>query len=349
MTITRHNYEVFLVDYLDGRLNPSLVAELLVFLDLNPEIKEELDGLQDAVLIGETIPYPDRSNLKKKSFLKNGIDDEFEYLSIASAEGIITQSEKEALESILQEDPKKQILHLTFQKAIVNPDKTTIYALKSRLKRTSLIPIRVSTFRQSISIAATIALVIGVYTISKLMVNNDSLNKYSKATIAESTTTPAITTTNEVQNNIAPLKVEPIRTKPDQEFIGDNKKTISTPKIVRINIEESIPNIIHRIDFSEPAIPENPQTEQLAEIASKYALVNRVSNEQFAQQESSNRRNDAKEIGVFEIIQYGVQSFGKLIGSDINLKANKDEKGNIEKINFESNLVAFSAPVRKKE
>ena len=348
MTINRHNYEEFLVDYLDGRLNPSLVAELLVFLDQNPDVKDELDGLQDVVLIGETIAYPNKSTLKKKSFLKNGIDDEFEYLCIASAEDILSQDERATLEKIIQEEPNKQFHYLIFQKTIINPDLSITFPAKSRLKRASLVPIRLSTLRRAISIAASVAIIIGGYTIGTLMLNNNPSDNYFKPNIAESTIPVVKTTTTEVQNKVASTNEKPIRTIPNQENISEKNEAVSTQKSARINIEESIPNIIRSIEIKEISIQENPQPEQLAEFVAKYATAYQVPNN-YTQQESNVKGNRAKEVGVFEIIQYGVQSFGKLIGSDINLKANKDKKGNIEKINFESSLVAFSAPVRIKD
>lgn len=345
MTLNRQNYEVFLVDYLDGKLNPSMVAELMIFLDHNPDIKDELDGLEDAVLVNEAIAYPDKSTLKKKSFLKNGIDNEFEYLCIASVEGIITHDEGVALERIVQENVAKQNHLLTFQKAKVTAETAIAYPAKSRLKRTSLIPIRYSTLKLSISVAATITLLIGIYTIDKLMVNSNQID-YSTSTIAESTIPAVKAITNEVQNRVVSTIEKTARSSPERIIIDKSIQTNKEEKSTRLNIEESIPNFIHRIDLKSEPIQDNPQQEQFAQLAAQYASANQIPIDQlYAQQESDTR----KELGIFEVIQFGVKSFGKLVGRDINLKAEKDRKGNIEKFCFESNLVAFSTSVRKNE
>ena len=346
MTLNRQNYEVFLVDYLDGKLTPSLVAELMTFLDHNPDIKDELDGLEDAVLVNETIAYPDKSTLKKKSFLKNGIDNEFEYLCIASVEGIITHDEKFALERIVQENADKQNHLLTFQKAKVTPNTAIAYPAKSRLKRTSLIPIRYSTLKLSISVAATITLLIGIYTIDKFMVNSNQINNHSTSTIAESTIPTVNKIDNEVQNSVVSTIEKTATISPEKTITVKSVLANKEVKSTRLNIEESIPNFIHRIDLKNEPIQDSPQQEQLAKLAAQYASANQIPIDQlYAQQESGTR----KELGIFEVIQFGVKSFGKLVGKDINLKAEKDRKGNIEKLCFESNLVAFSTPVRKNE
>lgn len=45
MEINLNNYEVYLIDYLDNKLNPIEVAELLLFLEKHPDIKEEFEGI----------------------------------------------------------------------------------------------------------------------------------------------------------------------------------------------------------------------------------------------------------------------------------------------------------------
>jgi len=326
MTINWYNFEVFFVDYLDGRLSSSLVAELLMFLDQNADLKEEVEGIQDAVLIGETITYPDKSNLKKKSFLKNGIDDEFDYLCIASVEGILTVNERDTLEKIIREDPNKKIHYLTFQKAIINPDATITFPSKSRLKRTSLILNHPSKRRQLISIAATAAFIVGVYTTVQLMVS-EPVENYSKVSIAEPTISAVKTITDEVQNKVASTNKTIVRITPEQVILSENNKVIPLSPSARINIEEFIPNIIHRIEIKEISVQENHQPELLAQIVAKYNSTKPAPTDHlYTQQEFSKNGKRAREVGVFEIIQYGVQSFGKLIGNDINLDASKDNK-----------------------
>ena len=43
MKITRENYELFFVDYLDNKLSDSNILELMAFLAQNPDLEEELN------------------------------------------------------------------------------------------------------------------------------------------------------------------------------------------------------------------------------------------------------------------------------------------------------------------
>ncbi|RPH34284.1 MAG: hypothetical protein EHM93_01615 [Bacteroidales bacterium] len=342
MTINRLNYEIFLIDYLDGRLNASQVDELLLFLDKNPDIKEELEGIDDTVLIANSEVFPNKSSLKKKSFLKYGIDNEFDYLCIASVEGIITQSENAKLQNIVNEDLLKQKQLLAFQGLKVNPDSSITFSDKQWLKRSTIIPIRYSNIRFSISIAASIALIIGVYTIGRLMVSNNPLENYKNSTIAESTSPKAIINTEEVNPKGVTIYKEQNKVNPESKIVNNPILIEKEEKKPRINMEESIPNMIHRIDYNESNIQINHET-GIAQLASKYSQKNQILFvELYAQQENNKKIN---EFGAFEAIQYGVRSIGKLFGRDVKLDANKDKQGNIETIIFESKLVAFSTPL----
>ena len=46
MRITRDNYEVYFIDFIDGNLDASLQEEMQLFLAANPDLAEEMDGLE---------------------------------------------------------------------------------------------------------------------------------------------------------------------------------------------------------------------------------------------------------------------------------------------------------------
>ena len=65
MKINRNNYEAFLIDFLDGTLDAVLVAELMLFLEANPDIREEFDGIEDVSLESQNIHFTEKDFLKK--------------------------------------------------------------------------------------------------------------------------------------------------------------------------------------------------------------------------------------------------------------------------------------------
>ncbi|MHC1703346.1 MAG: anti-sigma factor [Tenuifilaceae bacterium] len=349
MNLNRQNYEVFLIDYLDGKLSPLESAELMAFLETNPDIKNELDGLRDVVLIDEPLSFPNKSDLKKKSFLKNGIDNEFDYLCITSIEGEDSLEEKKILDSLIKVDPKKENDFITFQKTKITPEKSIIYKEKEYLKRAKIVPIRLSTLRLATGIAASIAIILTVYGVFNITKDAKQVDNISK------NLTPVIIE-KKLETKVAEQKpIEIILSqeiKPENKLIAYNKEEEVKPiisEVQKITDREETPTIINRI---EPKIILSPYLINDDRIA--LAIIN--PNHQSNFMASNNpiqlgyyNQYNTKEIGVFEIIQYGIKSFGRLIGKDVKLEADRDKNGKIKKINFETDLIAFSAPIGKKE
>lgn len=337
MTINRLNYEIYLVDYLDGKLSASLVDELLLFLDQNPDIKEEFEGMEDAVLVAETTFFPNKSSLKKKSFLKDGIDNEFDYLCISAVEGILSNDEKIAFEKSLQGHPIKQNAYKSYQKTKIQTQQAIQYPHKSHLKRTAIIPIRYSYLRVSISVAATITLLLGVYTIGKLVIKENHIENTTIVTETFSNSNQNLSAV-EIKQPVAVFESHVIAEVQQNTIVQTNSEVNIPNNEVIIDREEYIPNSIKRKKLQPLKTEIDPQAEKLAQIVNKLYPEKQIIDEQLLAQHD--------ESSTFEAIQNGVRFFGKLIGSDIKLDANKDKKGNIEKISFESKLIAFSTQVK---
>jgi len=353
MKINKYNYEVFLIDYLDGTLNPSLTGELIVFLEQNPELKNQFDGLEDVVLVNEAIPYPNKADLKKKSFLRNGIENESEYLFIASIEGEISDEEKYRLDAIVNQNHTRNLDLLIYQKTIIKPSDSIVFPNKVKLKRSTIIPLRYSTLKRSIGIAASVGLLLSIYTIGKILVNTNPSHVLKKNDVVAS--------------------VNSILIKPKKELLLNNQSSLAkshdfvltkkTPKIhiksnkLGTNIgsqttrkEEPIPAKLLSINSKKIVVEKVTQNEEIMGLVASYPRHNSFSViDKNGYADNGTNKSGIREIGFFEILQYGIQSFGKLMGKDIHLNAKKDKNGIIEKLSFESSLIAFSTPIRKKQ
>ncbi len=68
MKITRENYEAFLLDRLEGNLDPLNEQLLVAFLEKNPDLNEHLEKTDLLYLSPDlNIIYPDKSSLKKRT------------------------------------------------------------------------------------------------------------------------------------------------------------------------------------------------------------------------------------------------------------------------------------------
>jgi hypothetical protein len=130
MQINRDNYEIFLIDHLEGNLEAGLEKELLLFLEANPDLNEEYQLLADTsyTLIPETDTVPDFTFLKKEPAYIT--QDEM----IASIEGDLNEEAEGDLQRKLVRFPAFQKDYRLFQLTKLVPE-ALVFEGKDRLKR----------------------------------------------------------------------------------------------------------------------------------------------------------------------------------------------------------------------
>jgi hypothetical protein len=86
--ITTNNYEAYLLDYVEEKLSPELIAELMLFFENNPDLKEDLEDFEIHELVAPSIKLLDKSQLKKNYDLITRSN--YEEFLIAEVEGLNT-------------------------------------------------------------------------------------------------------------------------------------------------------------------------------------------------------------------------------------------------------------------
>ena len=124
--INRNNYEAFLLDYVEQNLSPDVVAELMLFLEQNPDLKAELDEFENVTFTANpSTTFHDKRHLKQIAI---------EDLMIAEIEKLNTpQQSKELFEEIAQNANYKKLFS-TYQKTILTPT-PIVFADKNSLKQ----------------------------------------------------------------------------------------------------------------------------------------------------------------------------------------------------------------------
>ncbi len=154
--INRNNYEVYLIDYMDGKLDAVQVSELLLFLEQNRDIKEEFEGLDTINIAAEETVSFNRELLKKPTFAE--VKESYYPLLVNTIETTINLEEKQQLEKAKQVYPELVKEEQLFRSTVVTPDLSVTYPSKKELKKA--VPVRVD-FSMVIRIAAAILLLAG--------------------------------------------------------------------------------------------------------------------------------------------------------------------------------------------
>lgn len=131
--INRNNYEEYLLMYIDGELSPAEAKAVEAFLQANPDLKDELELLQQTVLQPEeSITFSGKDLLYRK---EEGIhlNNYQEYFLLYVDEELNT-SEKESVETFVLKNPELQD-EFTLLKQTVLPKETIIFINKEVLYR----------------------------------------------------------------------------------------------------------------------------------------------------------------------------------------------------------------------
>ena len=158
--ITRENYEIYFMDYMDGNLSARERAEVEAFLLVHPDLRELLDGMNEVWL-----EVPVEVFDKKEEIKRTVREREIEYYAIATAEGVITGEEQTWVDGNVDKDVFEREVE-TCAKIKVKPDPICRFEGKVGVYRKSGAVLFVKRYA---AIAAVVALggVVAIYSTRK--------------------------------------------------------------------------------------------------------------------------------------------------------------------------------------
>jgi hypothetical protein len=136
MTISENNYEAYMLDYLEGNLDPLMTAELMAFLVENPELEKLLPGYDGLVMNPGNEIYDAKAILKKDfSDIPVIQENNFDEFCIACSENLLNEQDRLRLAGYLKEHPAKQAAFDLFQQLRLTTDARVVFPGKSGLKK----------------------------------------------------------------------------------------------------------------------------------------------------------------------------------------------------------------------
>lgn len=177
MNINRHNYEEFLLLYVDGELPAAQAKELECFVEQNPDIQQELNSLLDAKLQAEDIPFGDISVLlqeERDAINANNYQEHF----LLYVDNELSAQQRKQTETFVLQHPHLQTNFTTLNKTKL-PNETIEYTNKPKLYKRER---TVVFYLQRLAVAAAfIGAMFFVWVIA---------GKNNTATLVATTTTP---------------------------------------------------------------------------------------------------------------------------------------------------------------
>jgi hypothetical protein len=360
MTPDRTNYEIWLIDYLDGNLDPRQVEQLMAFLNENPDIKEEFREMSNYSIRPGDIFFRNKSSLKKS--VSDISESQFEYLCIAASENDLSAAQTDELNEMIAESPEKRKTHELFQKLkLIAPE--VEFRNKSKLRKLTAGQriVRISVI--GLSAAATVSLMISI--LNPPLKNNTgkefglaiSTLKDSDTIVADKVKIAGIIQSGEKKEiNNTPVSIISSVPKTLSDEVKSPDKVLSSAES---STKNSIiqPVIISRIDFKQDVnIAGESSTGKLVAIKipdmQVFGIEEKSGFNAFIAKlfrEKIFKSNDpgTGQLKAYEIADAGINGLNKLLGWQMSLKKNKDAKGEVKSVYFSSRLLKFNAPVKK--
>ena len=168
MKIDLTNYESWFLDYFEGNLSAEKVAELFLFLEQHPKLKEEFESFELITLEDTHLSdvYEEKESLKKKSAINSeNINDWL----IDELEGNLDLQQRSALLLFLNSHSQFKQDRELFQHTKINADTSIIFPAKEKLKK------KIIVYSPTIQLwyaAASLILLIGAWLAFRLATND---------------------------------------------------------------------------------------------------------------------------------------------------------------------------------
>lgn len=231
MNINRHNYEEFFLLYIDKELGAEERAMVETFVAANPDLKEELELLQQTTFTADPVVDPQLvQSLLKVETEESSISEELLLLHLDKE---LSAQQTAEVEQALQKDEQLQKEFRWLQRSQLTADETIVFPDKSILYRESQ-PARVfylgtAARRWAAAAAVIVLLASGMWLMNNKQENNNNLAVAKPETQSSSSTVPKV----EQQNNNQPAETKKydVSTEPQKQDLAVaavNKHTTNT-------------------------------------------------------------------------------------------------------------------------
>jgi len=250
MNITRHNYEEFFLLYIDNELSATDRKAVEEFAEQNPDLKGELEMLQQSMLRPDKdIVFDNKDALLQPMVNQSGINTtNYESFFVLYADNELSNHEKAAVEDFVYRNPQFQEEFELLQQVRMEPDNSIVFANKESLYRKEKDD-KVIPFAWWRWAAAAILLIIaGLFWI----------NSNNKKTIDVATGTK--NGNNNIQNATPGIKQDSKTVTPEQDQTQPQPQNMAAVEEKKQNDSQ---NGIQKVADNKPAVKKDQQ--QLAE------------------------------------------------------------------------------------
>jgi hypothetical protein len=353
MKIDRSNYEIWFIDWVDNNLDQSQLDELTMFLDQNPDLKNEFNEFVEIRLVNEDIKYASKNNLRRSASELS--PEQFEYLCAAFFENDLTEQQKDELMVTVTGDREKSKTFEAMGRLRLKAPSLQYSGKKALLRKTAFEKaVRISWI--TLAAAAAVAAFVVTY---PLIRNNGEISV--SPLIAEKISRDSVLI--EVPEKIT-KKAEATKSDPLGQFdkkpapVASTEEIKEKPAIQAVKEDLSIQKVEMVAFQANIALADLNQGNSLIESASDFnppynddgrSKIGKFIARNFREKILRQKEVSDAPLKGYELAEAGIEGLNKLLGWQMALDTKSDENGEVESVRFNSKMLKFSAPVKKSE
>jgi hypothetical protein len=366
MEINKTNYEAYILDYYEGNLSAEKAAELMLFLEQNPSIKEEFEEFESDITITphKGIQFTNKENLKKPVLTQVGniTSENYEEYIIADLENELYQEERSQLEQFIKTNPEAGKDYSLYKHTFLKPDKSIVFPSKKELKQ----PVPLFGSKQtrkrvyhSLAIAASLAILIGLFFFNH--------NKKATTSFYASRDKKPIELAKEVsspQDKEAPKRKKVLKNRDElnrksarEEITLKPTETLSAGKVFLASYEEKV--VLKQSNYfqDKPIIfLDNDISEYLAEskVEDHTNGIEKVKNYFSVQlnnlfSPAQDKKKEAPKIDAWDIADIGVAGLNRISKEKFELKKERAKDGSVEAFKFSAFNFEYTRQKKNKD
>ena len=283
--INRQNYEEYFLLYIDDELNAAEKRAVKEFVDQHPDLKIELEMLQQSVLHPDLIVFHDKDVLLKNSssFIN---ETNYEEYFVLYGDGELNDEQKDGVEQFVYRNPAHQVEFELIQKARLQPDIQVAFPDKASLYRTEDDDEKVFVIRWwRISAAAVLFIFLsglGWYMVSENASSPTVATKTPSKKVEQPVDTkPAqrqesTAKKDPVANTTNDQKTEIVKTEVQGRVVPQQRKAVKQTLMVPENVEHEIQG--RNIQIASNVTKEKPKV-NIDKVESSGSLASQVTKE----------------------------------------------------------------------
>lgn len=347
MMISRDNYEIAFIDYLDGNLPDEKAEEVRAFLLENPDLNDELAAMSGLTVPSDAIVFEEKDTLKNIVFTDEVV---FNESCVASIEGDLSEQEELQLQQFINSSAEHAREYKLFELSKINADKSIVFDDKETLYKKAIIWWMTPQF-SAIAAAVFVALILmgtlenrmgflnNNYMASGISYHLNGMENFNQdqQTYTELDKAESISIANE---SIPPEKINTaIRLeKTEPKLVNKEVKPIEPIFAKLQNKQRQLPTHIY---IYKPQLALSKT--QVSASSKKMSTIDKVN--QAGRTLLTDNNGKLKNIPREDIQTGLLAALKRATNQRVNFETN--EAGKVRKLNLNGDLLAFSIPISK--